>query len=187
MNAWYPNVSNILTRGELVWNICGLDVIDDIGIIVSNTGTTCFGGSIFVSPCIGLLVFPDDDVEGARECGTGGDGCFSIVSSGFAEESDDWSRSLSCSRGVSLWSSSSASLDDALEIALSLMGELLCLGVDTFDVGGVFVLLLSCLDDSSCGVFMAVFSGVLGISVTGCSGVFGGVDCLLSCGTVSCC
>jgi hypothetical protein len=63
----------IRTGCALFWNICGSEVIDEIGMIFSVTGVGDLCGTDFGRSCSGVFTFEGREVGGGRE-----DGCFSI-------------------------------------------------------------------------------------------------------------
>jgi hypothetical protein len=77
----------ILTGCTFFWNICGLEVTDESGIIFSVMGVVDLDSSDFGCSCSGLFDFSDEDVEllfERRGGGGGGDG-------------DDFLSTISCS------------------------------------------------------------------------------------------
>ncbi len=67
----------ILTGCTFFSNICGLEIIDEIGIIFSITGVGVLNGSDLARSCSGLFGFFNEDAELTFERRGGGDGCLS--------------------------------------------------------------------------------------------------------------
>lgn len=80
----------IRTGCALFWNICGSEVIDEIGMIFSVTGVGDLCGTDFGRSCSGVFTFEGREVGGGRE-----DGCFSIGFSSWGGGRGDDDRLLS--------------------------------------------------------------------------------------------